>query len=87
MWRFSVVLVALFAAASFRDGNSVASAAAADEFDSSSSVGGLSHELLSAFKKWMVFHGKEYDSHEEKLKRLQIWIDNDGKSVGCVDFL
>jgi len=37
----------------------------------------LSVELMSAFHKWVDFHGKQYNSHEEKMTRLQIWADND----------
>lgn len=40
--------------------------------------GGLTLELMQKFQKWTAFHGRQYDSHEEKMKRLQIWIDNDG---------
>lgn len=38
----------------------------------------LSTELMSAFKKWVNFHDKKYDSHEEKLMRLHNWVENDG---------
>jgi C1A family cysteine protease len=37
----------------------------------------LSVELMTRFKKWEDYHGKQYDSHNEKMKRLQIWVDND----------
>lgn len=36
-------------------------------------------EVLSEFHEWADLHGKEYDSHHEKLARLQIWAENDGK--------
>lgn len=39
----------------------------------------FSSELMTAFHKWADFHGKEYGSHEEKMTRLQIWAENDGK--------
>jgi hypothetical protein len=38
----------------------------------------LSVELMSRFHSWVEFHDKKYDSHEEKMKRLKIWIQNDG---------
>lgn len=39
---------------------------------------GLSVELMAKFKSWSDYHGKSYESHDEKMKRLQIWLDNDG---------
>jgi Cathepsin propeptide inhibitor domain (I29) len=36
-------------------------------------------EILSAFHEWADLHGKEYDSHHEKMSRLQIWAENDGR--------
>jgi len=47
----------------------------------------LSVELMSAFHKWVDFHGKQYNSHEEKMTRLQIWADNDGKRNMCLSSL
>ena len=41
--------------------------------------GDLSIALMTKFKNWVDFHGKNYDSHGEKMKRLQIWLDNDGE--------
>jgi hypothetical protein len=41
-------------------------------------AGGLSVELMSAFKGWTEAHGKLYENHDEKMERLQVWIDNDG---------
>lgn len=38
----------------------------------------LSTEILTKFHHWVTFHGKFYDSHEEKLRRLQVWLENDG---------
>jgi C1A family cysteine protease len=38
---------------------------------------GLSVELMAKFKSWVDFHGKNYESHDEKMQRLQIWLDND----------
>jgi len=35
--------------------------------------------MMTAFHKWVDFHGKEYASHEEKMTRLQIWAENNGK--------
>jgi len=48
--------------------------------------GNLSIELMTKFKNWVDFHGKAYDSHDEKMKRLQIWLDNDGELQldGCI---
>lgn len=40
--------------------------------------GGLSIEQMVQFQNWAEFHGKSYDSHEEKMTRLQIWLNNDG---------
>jgi len=34
---------------------------------------------LTKFHSWMEEHGKEYNSHEEKLKNLKTWIENDHK--------
>lgn len=36
---------------------------------------------LSKFHSWMEEHGKEYNSHEEKLKNLETWMKNDLKIV------
>ena len=38
----------------------------------------LSVELMSKFHSWVEEHDKSYDSHEEKMKRLKIWVENDG---------
>ena len=38
----------------------------------------LSVELMSKFHSWVEEHDKSYDSHEEKMKRLMIWVENDG---------
>lgn len=37
----------------------------------------LSVELMAKFHSWTKEHDKSYDSHEEKMKRLQIWMEND----------
>jgi C1A family cysteine protease len=37
----------------------------------------LSVELMSKFKGWVDFHQKMYDSHENKMERLNIWLNND----------
>jgi len=37
----------------------------------------VSAERLSAFHEWVEVHGKQYNSHEEKMTRLQIWTEND----------
>lgn len=37
----------------------------------------LSVELLSKFHSWADYHGKSYDTHEEKMERLAIWVEND----------
>lgn len=34
-------------------------------------------ELMAKFHSWSEEHDKTYDSHEEKMKRLQIWVEND----------
>jgi hypothetical protein len=39
----------------------------------------LSVELMTKFQHWMTFHGKDYDSHDERSERLRVWIENDGK--------
>ncbi|CAB9499922.1 Senescence-specific cysteine protease SAG39 [Seminavis robusta] len=36
----------------------------------------LGVELMAEFHSWVDEHEKSYDSHEEKLKRLQIWVEN-----------
>jgi Cathepsin propeptide inhibitor domain (I29) len=41
-------------------------------------------ELMAKFHSWTEEHDKTYDSHEEKLKRLQIWVENDGEFVKVV---
>jgi hypothetical protein len=38
----------------------------------------LSVELMSKFKGWVDFHQKMYDSHDNKMERLNIWLNNDG---------
>lgn len=38
----------------------------------------LSFELMAKFQHWTLFHQKEYDSHEQKMERLRIWLENDG---------
>ena len=40
----------------------------------------LSAELMAKFQHWMTFHGKDYDSHDQRIERLRVWMDNDGKS-------
>lgn len=37
----------------------------------------LSVELMAKFRSWQEYHGKEYDDHEERMKRLKVWIEND----------
>ena len=46
----------------------------------------VSVELMAAFRSWSDDHGKDYDSHEEKMKRLRIWLNNDGTffPVACL---
>lgn len=39
--------------------------------------GNLSVELMAKFKSWTEYHGKKYDSHDEKMKGFQTWLDND----------
>lgn len=39
----------------------------------------LSTGIMTAFKKWGDFHGKSYDSHEEKMNALQTWVENDAR--------
>lgn len=41
----------------------------------------LSVELMSKFRSWVEYHDKTYDSHDEKMKRLKIWVQNDGKRL------
>ena len=40
---------------------------------------GSSEQLVSAFHKWAEFHDKQYESHDEKMIRMQIWAENDGE--------
>lgn len=68
----SLILLVLGAASS-------ASAAVAEET--------LSTALMTDFKKWVDYFGKQYDSHEEKMKRLEIWVNNNGKHYYCCAFL
>jgi hypothetical protein len=42
------------------------------------SEGGLTVELMSKWKLWTDAHGKKYESHEKKMERLQVWLDNNG---------
>jgi hypothetical protein len=42
------------------------------------SEGGLTIELMSKWKLWTDSHGKKYDSHETKMERMQVWVDNNG---------
>jgi hypothetical protein len=39
----------------------------------------LSVDLMTKFKHWVDFHGKKYETHEEKMGRLQNWVDNNGE--------
>jgi hypothetical protein len=40
--------------------------------------GGLTVELMGKWKLWTDAHGKTYESHEKKMERLQVWLDNNG---------
>lgn len=40
------------------------------------SEGGLTVELMGKWKLWTDAHGKTYESHEKKMERLQVWLDN-----------
>jgi hypothetical protein len=42
------------------------------------SEGGLTVELMGKWKLWTDAHGKTYESHEKKMERLQVWLDNNG---------
>ena len=44
----------------------------------------LSVELVAKFHSWADEHEKSYGSDEEKMKRLQIWIENDGEFLCCL---
>lgn len=49
---------------------------AASVAGTSVSLDHLSVELMAKFKSWSDYHGKQYDSHDEKMSRLQIWLEN-----------
>lgn len=38
----------------------------------------VSVELMAKFKSWSDYHRKQYDSHDEKMTRWQIWLENHG---------
>ena len=38
----------------------------------------FSLETMSLFRAWSETHGKEYDSHAERIQRLNVWLDNHG---------
>ena len=42
---------------------------------------GLSVELMAKFHSWAEYHDKTYESHEDKMERLKIWVQNDGTFV------
>ena len=44
----------------------------------SSSALDVTLEATAKFNDWVEAHGKEYDTQQEKLTRLQIWLENDG---------
>jgi len=39
----------------------------------------LSVKLMTKFRSWAVEHDKSYDSHEDEMERLEIWVENDEK--------
>lgn len=39
-------------------------------------VGGINDEVKEMFRQWMEMHGKDYDSVDESVERLTIWLDN-----------
>jgi hypothetical protein len=43
-------------------------------------------EVMSKFHSWTAQHEKSYDSHDEKMKRLRIWVENDGRCL-CLCFM
>lgn len=43
----------------------------------------LSVELMAKFHSWAEEHDKSYDSHDEKLRRLKVWVENDGTYCRC----
>ena len=42
---------------------------------------GLSIQLMTKFRSWSEDHGKSYESHSEEMKRLKIWVENDGTCI------
>ena len=42
-------------------------------------VEGVTLELMSQFKLWTQVHEKHYDTHQEKMQRLETWLENDSK--------
>jgi hypothetical protein len=63
-------------------GSTIAGGLGADSKGNAVSVSSsVSVELMASFQNWADFHGKEYDSYEEKIQRLQIWLDNDGTYI------
>jgi len=74
MWRISAALLLLSLAGG---DNVVISASGVDTTM-------LSVELMAKFKSWSDYHGREYVSHDEKMRRLQVWLDNDGAYITCL---
>lgn len=46
--------------------------------------GGLTVELMSKWKLWTDAHGKTYETHDKKMERLQVWLDNNGTLLAFV---
>lgn len=40
---------------------------------------GLPAETMSLFRTWSDTHGKAYDSQEEMMAKLNVWLANHGK--------
>jgi hypothetical protein len=56
----------------------ISSASALKVKEGGSEAVGLTVELMGKWKLWTDAHGKTYESHEKKMERLQVWLDNNG---------
>ena len=45
---------------------------------SSNALDAVTLDATQLFNDWVEAHGKDYDTPDEKLARLQIWLENDG---------
>jgi hypothetical protein len=35
-------------------------------------------QLMAQFTSWSAFHNKDFETHDEKIRRFQVWKENDG---------